>query len=114
MAGAMGSVHPARMTDDLRARLSAELHRVDWKPLGAHAKRGGLLMVAPELDLVEVGVAVAGDDGARVQGWMEDHKLGLPTEAQIQAWREEPEERFTVLIVQPYVLAQRDFGSGDA
>lgn len=71
-------------------------------------------MVAPELDLLDVGVAVAGDDGARVQGWMEDHQLGLPTEAEIQAWREESEERFTVLIVQPYVLAQRDFGSGDA
>jgi hypothetical protein len=101
------------MPDDLRTRLSAELHRVDWNPLGAHATRGGLMMVAAELDLLDVGVAVARDDGAQVQRWMEEQRLGRPTEAEIQAWREESEERFTVLIVQPYVLAQRDFGGGD-
>jgi hypothetical protein len=69
------------MTDDLRARLFAEIHRVDWKPLAPHAKRGGLVIVAPE----------------------------------VEAWRGEAEERFTALILQPYVLVQRDaFGTGVA
>ena len=103
------------MSDDLRARLFAEIHRVDWKPLAPHAKRGGLVVVAPELDLIEVGLAVARDDGRQVQDWMEAHQLRRPTEDEVEAWRGEAEERFTALIVQPYVLVQRDaFGSGVA
>jgi hypothetical protein len=51
------------MSDDLRARLAEEIHRVDWKPLAPHAKRGGLVLVDPELDLLDVALAVARDDG---------------------------------------------------
>jgi hypothetical protein len=35
-------------------------------------------------------------------------QLTRATSAQTDAWRDESGERFTVLIVQPYVLAQRD------
>lgn len=98
------------MTDELRTQLRNEVHRVDWKPLGPHAKRGGLVIVDPGLDLVEVAVAVARDDGERVQGWMEARQLLKPTADQIESWQTEAEERFTVVIVQPYVLAQRDSG----
>jgi len=101
-------VHSSRMSADVRAHLAQQIHRVDWKPLAPHAKRGGLVMVAPELDLLEVGVAVAEDNGAQVQRWMEAQQLRRATEAQTQTWGEGAEERFTVLIVQPYVLVQRD------
>lgn len=98
------------MSDELRAHLSNEVHRVDWKPLAAHAKRGGLVLVDPRLDLVEVAVAVATDDSQRVQEWMEVRQLTKPTDEQISAWQGESGARFTVVIVQPYVLAQRDTG----
>ena len=99
------------MSDELRARLSKEVHRVDWKTLVAHAKRGGLILVDPRLDLVEVAVAVATDDSRLVQHWMEARQLTKPTEAQISAWQGETHDRFSVVIVQPYVLAQRDTGA---
>jgi hypothetical protein len=100
------------MTDDLRTRLSTEIHRVDWKPLAPHAKRGGLVLVACELDLIDVGAAVAGDDGQQVEKWMEARQLRRPTEVELEAWRDESGERFSVLIIQPYVLVQRvDFGA---
>lgn len=98
------------MTDELRAHLSNEVHRVDWKPLAPHAKRGGLVLVDSRLDLVDVAVAVARDDSARVRQWMEAQQLVKPTAGQIQSWQGETEERFTIVIVQPYVLAQRDTG----
>ena len=81
---------------------------MDWKPLEAHAKRGGLILVDPRLDLVDVAVAVAADDTGRVEGWMARRQLLKPTQNQIELWRQETDERFTVVIVQPYVLAQRD------
>jgi hypothetical protein len=96
------------MNDDLRVRLAEQIHRVDWQPLAPHAKRGGLVIVDPQLDLLEVAVAVAQDHGEQVQRWMAAQQLGRPTAAQTEAWRDEFGERFTVVIVQPYVLAQRD------
>jgi hypothetical protein len=98
------------MSDDLRAQLRDEVHRVDWRPLSPHAKRGGLVMVDPRLDLVQVALAVAKDDSAMVRQWMESGQLSKPTEEQVAAWKAEDEERFSVVIVQPYVLAQRDTG----
>ena len=94
--------------DELRAHLANEVHRVDWQPLAAHAERGGLVLVDPRLDLVEVAVAVASDDSARVRQWMEAGHLTKPTREQADGWRDETDERFTIVIVQPYVLAQRD------
>ena len=104
------SVEDVAVTEELREHLSNEVHRVDWKPLAAHAKRGGLVLVHPSLDLVEVAVAVATDDSARVHEWMTAQQLTKPTEAQIEGWEGDREDRFTAVIVQPYVLAQRDTG----
>jgi len=98
------------MSDALRAHLSNEVHRVDWKPLSPHAKRGALVLVDARLDLVDVALAIANDDAERVRQWMDARQLLKPTEDQIARWKGEAEERFTVLIVQPYVLAQRDTG----
>ena len=98
------------MSEDLRAHLSNEVHRVDWNPLSPHAKRGGLIMVDPRLDLVDVALAVANDDSESVRQWMESGQLSKPAEERIAEWQNDDEERFSVVIVQPYVLAQRDTG----
>jgi hypothetical protein len=64
-----------------------------------------------QLDLLEVAVAVAQDDGEQVQQWMAEQQLNRPTADQAEAWRTETGERFTTVIVQPHVLAQRDDGA---
>ena len=98
------------MNEDLRKRLSAEIHRIDWQPLAPHAKRGGLFIVDSRVDLLEVALAVATDDTAAVEGWRESGRLQRPTAEQIGDWQSETVERFTAVIVQPYVLVQRDTG----
>ena len=98
------------MSDELRAHLASEIHRVDWKPLAPHARRGGLILVDAQLDLIDVALAVALDDSASVREWMERRQLAKPTEAQIDSWQDDTEERFTIVIVQPYVLVQSDTG----
>ena len=98
------------MGEELKAHLANEVHRVDWQPLAPHAKRGGLVLVDPSLDLVEVAVAVVEDDTSKVRRWMHSQQLLKPTPKQIESWQDETEERFTIVIVQPYVLAQRDTG----
>ena len=98
------------MSDELRQHLQNEVHRVDWRPLAPHAKRGGLVLVDAALDLVEVAVAVATDESALVAQWMEALQLRRPSPDQIESWQDDTDERFSVVIFQPYVLAQRDTG----
>ncbi len=94
------------MTEELKKRLAQQIERVDWKPLAPHAKRGGLLVVDPRLDLAEVASAIATDDSRRVEAWMRARQLGRATAEQIESWSEETEECFLFVIVQPYVLVQ--------
>jgi hypothetical protein len=89
---------------DLRADLAEMLDQADWGWLEEHAKRGRVIVVAPNLDLIEVGVAIAEDNVPTVQQWMEDGWISHPTEAQISVWNQDKTQSFPSLIVQPFVL----------
>jgi len=88
----------------MRERLAAFLGEVFWSDLSAHAARDALIMVAEGLDLLDVGVAVATDDAARVGRWIEDQRLKKPSQDDLARFRAEPLARFESLIVQPFVL----------
>lgn len=55
---------------DLRAQLAETLDEAEWEWLIPHAKRDALVVVAEQLDLIDVGVAIANDDVAIVQNWI--------------------------------------------
>jgi hypothetical protein len=80
--------------DELRARLQDELDTVDWRALRGHLRRDCLILVAPELDLVEVACCVAGG------------RLRKPGADELTAWERELDKPFRMLIVAPYVLIQ--------
>ena len=88
----------------LRDNLVRTLDQAEWRWLEPHARRGSLLVVDATLDLIEVGMAMALDDAATVQRWLQQGLIRQPGEAQIAAWNATPERRFMSLIVQPYVL----------
>lgn len=75
-----------------------------WEWLKPHASRDALVIVNPQLDLVEVGLALATDNVQLVQRWIGEALLTKPTPAQLQDWG--CDRTFTSLIVQPYVLVQ--------
>lgn len=86
--------------------ISGGVNEGQWLDLKPHEKRGALILVAPELDLVEVGLKMANDKVAAVEGWIEKQLIKKPTQEQIQFWNENPEKKFQFIIVQPYVLLQ--------
>ena len=94
------------MTDDVKKKLANELGPVQWSDLKAHAERGGMLMVDPSLDLLEVAVAVATDASASVRQWLTSEKLVRPSAEQIGQWGETPSRPFDAVVVQPFALAQ--------
>lgn len=91
---------------DLRAELEANLDEAEWSWLSPHALRDTLIVVAPGLDLLDVGVAIASDNVAMVQRWIGEQLIYKPSVIQIGDWHQNQTKRFNALIVQPYVLVQ--------
>ncbi len=83
-----------------------DLAEVNWRELKIHLQRDSIIIVAAELDLIEVAVAVADDDKTRVEIWIAENQLVKPTVEQLENWEQEPGHRFQMLIVQPFILVQ--------
>jgi hypothetical protein len=92
--------------DELRRKLREELDTVDWLALRGQLRRDSVILVAPELDLVEVAWSVARDRAAEVAGWIAAGQLRKPDRAELAAWERELDKPFRMLIVAPYLLIQ--------
>lgn len=91
---------------DLKAELAKDLDQAEWEWLIPHVKRDSVLIIAKELNLVDVGIAIASDNLRSVQHWISEQLIQKPSETQLSDWNSSPQKRFNTLIVQPYVLIQ--------
>jgi hypothetical protein len=91
----------------MREHLAESLGDVYWTDLRAHVARDAVIIVADDLDLLDVGVAIASDDVPTVNDWIDAGKLSKPTEEDLIRWPLDATVRFRSLIVQPYVLVRR-------
>ena len=91
---------------DLRTELRENLDEAEWEWLIPHVKRDAVIVVVRELDLLDVGVAIANDQVSEVQTWIDEALIAKPSAAQMGEWNQERTKRFNTLIVQPYVLVQ--------
>lgn len=91
---------------DLRAQLQENLDEAEWDWLIPHAKRDAIIIVTAGLDLLEVGVAIASDNTAKVEVWISEALIAKPSAEQMGEWNSDRTRRFDTLIVQPYVLVQ--------
>jgi hypothetical protein len=92
--------------DDLRNKLHDELATVDWRALRPQLAKDHVILVAPELDLVEVAWCVALDRTASVAAWIGAGQLRKPSGEELTAWERALGKSFRLLIVAPYVLIQ--------
>jgi hypothetical protein len=91
---------------DLKAELAKDLDQAEWEWLIPHVKRDSVLIIAKELNLVDVGIVIASDNLQSVQHWISEQLIQKPSETQLSDWNSDPQKRFNTLIVQPYVLIQ--------
>jgi hypothetical protein len=84
--------------------LSVDMARWDW--LRSHLERGGLVVVAPDLDLVAAGFSITSNDIAAVNAWIETGRITKPSATQVFDWDADPDTPFRFLIASPYVLIQ--------
>ncbi|HLO89340.1 MAG TPA: DUF2288 domain-containing protein [Nostocaceae cyanobacterium] len=91
---------------DLRTELLENLDEAEWEWLIPHAQRDALILVSDDLNLVDVGEAIASDNTTSVQQWIDEQLLTKPSAVQLGKWNTDPSKRFNTLIIQPYVLVQ--------
>lgn len=91
---------------DLRAELAESLDEAELDWLKPHIQRDVVVVVHQNLDLLDVGVALASDDALSVQHWISEQLIQKPSVEQIVEWNNDQSKRFQALIVQPYVLVQ--------
>lgn len=96
-----------RYAPGMREKLAETLGDVLWTDLRPHAARDAVIIVAEELDLLDVGVAVASNEAAAVNAWIQAGKLTKPTAEELARWPLEPDARFRALVVAPFVLIRR-------
>lgn len=77
-----------------------------WPEIIPHQKRGSVIIVNTELNLKNVAATVAEDDQVQVKKWIEAEKIGKPKNSQIETWQFNPDQKFLIVIVQPFVLIQ--------
>lgn len=91
---------------DVRAELAESLDEAEWDWLKPHVQRDMVLVVHQNLDLLDVGVAIASDDVTSVQHWISEQLLHKPFPNELADWNNNQTKRFQALIVQPFILVQ--------
>ncbi|MBK5274923.1 MAG: DUF2288 domain-containing protein [Desulfuromonadales bacterium] len=89
-----------------KEELALTIDESEWSWLRPHLERGTLVLVADSLDLADAALKVTADDSATIEQWINDGKIGKPSETQILHWNGEKQKKFAMLIVSPYVLIQ--------
>ena len=91
---------------DLRTELTEILDEAEWEWLIPHVKRDAVIVVAGDLDLLDVGVAIASDQVSSIQQWIDQQLMAKPSDTQMGNWNGDRTKRFQTLIIQPYVLVK--------
>ena len=86
--------------------MAESVDEAEWEWLIPHVKRDAVVIVDRQLDLLDVGAAIAGDNVTSVQNWIGEQQIYKPSPEQIAAWNGDQSKRFNALIVQPFVLVQ--------
>lgn len=90
-------------------RIADYTGEVGWDYLKPHYERGCLLWVDPELDLEQAAKAFVDDDSGQVAEWLGSGELLRIGKLHAAQW-EGGEERFTAVVVSPFVLMQQPGG----
>lgn len=92
-------------TEILRAKLNTETAKVAWAELQRHHARGVVVCVSATLDLIDVAVAMAQDNGVDIKQWMQAGQVGKATDEQARDWLARDPDLWSV-VAAPWVLVQ--------
>ncbi len=95
--------------ENLREQLTELIDEAELEWLKPHIQKDAVILVTPDLDLLDVAVAIASDNTQSVQHWIGEQLLVKPSSAILSRWNTNPHQKFQATIVQPYVLVKEIF-----
>jgi hypothetical protein len=90
----------------LRREYHNQTARIAWHELQTHHARGRVVVVSPDLDLVEVAVQLGMDNTVRFQDWIEAADVAPVSDEQARRWYQADASLWAV-VSPPWVLVQR-------
>ena len=108
--GPAGEAAPGEIVTDegmalLRAKLLGETATAPWRELQRFFAQGVVVWVTPELDLIEVGLAMSGDRADLFRAWLDSGRAALATDQQARDWLVADAHLWT-LVIRPWILVQ--------
>lgn len=91
--------------DALKARLNGETSKINWQELQRSYASGVVIVVAKELDLIEVACQFSLDNTAALEVWLTAGTVAKANEEQASLWYEKNVLVWAV-VVAPWVLVQ--------
>jgi hypothetical protein len=88
-----------------RAKIVSETARIPWLELQRFFAAGKVMLVAAELDLVDVAHALQLDDVEQVKKWTENLQLSPVSDAEAKQWVADDASLWAV-VIKPWVLVQ--------
>lgn len=92
-------------TESAKQELLSQTAKISWEELQRYFAAGSVIYVEPELDLIDVGIALIQDNKIAFSAWTNAKRVYPATDEQAQSWIEKP----TILwasVVTPWVLVQ--------
>ena len=89
----------------IRAKINSETAKIPWHELQRFFAQGKVMLVATELDLVDVGFSLQQDEIDQVRTWTDNAQLTPVSDDQARNWFEEGASVWAV-VVKPWVLVQ--------
>lgn len=93
--------------ENLREQLAELIDEAELEWLKPHIQKDAVILVTPDLDLLDVGVAIASDNTQSVQHWIGEQLLVKPSSEILNQWNSNPNQKFQAMIIQPYVLVKQ-------
>jgi len=91
--------------DLARAKINSETAKIPWKELQRYFAGGHTLLIATNLDLVDVACAFHHDEVRIVGTWTDKHQVCAVTADQAKNWFDNDDSLWAV-VVKPWVLLQ--------
>lgn len=94
--------------EDLRTQLAKNIDEAELEWLKPHIQKDVVIIVDFDLDLLDVGVAIASDNTQSIQHWIGEQLLFKPSSEILARWNANPDRKFQAIIIQPYILVKEN------
>jgi len=91
--------------EELRQKINLETGQLSWQELQKYFAKGNVIIVTPELNLIDVAAQFAEDDKDAVAEWINSEKIKRALDDDARQWNVR-NSRFWTVVVAPWILVQ--------